>query len=444
MKKTITLMLCIILCFSILSGCAQTSDNIEDITKEYIVKISENDYNSASKYFSDEYREKTSEEKEIDLFNTLVADCGSFLKVSSTQVTDGNENNEKIVSAICAFENANATYEITFNSENKIIKIETKYTIFSDTPQIPYNVNEIEMTVGAGTEWALDGTFAYPNDKEEPFDVVIFVHGSGPSNRDEQVGNQAIFRDLARSLASEGIASLRYDKRTYVYGDKIQETYGENITVQEETIDDVLAAINTIKTQTEFKIDKIYIAGHSMGGMLLGKIAEQTDVPSGYIFLAANARGLEELTLEQYEYLLNLDSEMSKEDKELLDTIKEGAQNIAALTQESNLSAEELLGISKTYWMWFKSYNPVDAAANITKPMLFLQGEKDYQVTMTDFNIYKDKLSQRTDVDFISYSDLNHMFTVSSGEKSTPQDYDAMLTVAPKVSRDIASFISFN
>ena len=65
MKKTITLMLCIILCFSILSGCAQTSDNIEDITKEYIVKISENDYNSASKYFSDEYREKTSEEKEI-------------------------------------------------------------------------------------------------------------------------------------------------------------------------------------------------------------------------------------------------------------------------------------------------------------------------------------------------------------------------------------------
>jgi hypothetical protein len=46
------------------------------------------------------------------------------------------------------------------------------------------------------------------------------VHGSGPNDRDSTVGANKIFRDLAEGLASAGIAVLRYDKRTYRYGDR--------------------------------------------------------------------------------------------------------------------------------------------------------------------------------------------------------------------------------
>lgn len=443
MKKILALTLCAIMCMTLFSACSQKSNSAEDIARDYVTKISEGSYSEAMNYLSDEYKSKTSEEKQKKLFDSLVSECGSFFKVSSTKITD-KDDGSKLVSVMCSFEKTTANYEISFNSDNKITKIETFYTLFTDSPEIPYNVSEAEMKVGAGSEWELDGVFAYPNDKSGPYDVVIFVHGSGPSNRDEQIGNQALFRDLARSLASDGVASLRYAKRTYAYGQKVLDTYGDNLTVQEETIDDVLAAINTVKTQKEFKVGKIYIAGHSMGGMLLGKIAEQTNDVAGYIFLAANARGLEELVVEQYDYLLNLDSKMSSDEKELMDTVREGAQNIASLTEDSTLTAEELLGISKTYWMWFKSYNPVEAAANINKPLLFLQGEKDYQVTMTDFELYKNKLASRSDVTFISYPELNHMFTVSEGEKSVPEDYNALITVAPKVARDIVSFISSN
>ncbi|MDZ7606573.1 MAG: hypothetical protein U5K79_13515 [Cyclobacteriaceae bacterium] len=50
------------------------------------------------------------------------------------------------------------------------------------------------------------------------FPIVLFVHGSGPNDRDETIGPNKPFRDIAYGLAEKGIASLRYDKRTFVYG----------------------------------------------------------------------------------------------------------------------------------------------------------------------------------------------------------------------------------
>lgn len=77
---------------------------------------------------------------------------------------------------------------------------------------------EQEVVVGSG-EWALPGTLSLPNGAG-PFPAVVLVHGSGPADRDETVGPNKPFRDLAWGLASRGVAVLRYDKRTRVHGHK--------------------------------------------------------------------------------------------------------------------------------------------------------------------------------------------------------------------------------
>ena len=105
------------------------------------------------------------------------------------------------------------------------------------------------------------------------------------------------------------------------------------------------------------------------------------------------------------------------------------------------MAPDDLFGASKNYWLDLNQYDPVASAQNINKPMLFLQGEKDYQVTMQDFNMYKQALKDNSNAAFISYPGLNHLFSQSEGEKAVPADYNKPLRLDQNVINDIAKFV---
>jgi dienelactone hydrolase len=93
---------------------------------------------------------------------------------------------------------------------------------------------------------------------------------SGPNDRDETIGPNKPFQDLAWGLASQGIAVLRYDKRTRVY--PAQFVALPNATVKEETIDDALAAVALLRNTPNIDQHRIFVLGHSLGGMLVPRI----------------------------------------------------------------------------------------------------------------------------------------------------------------------------
>ncbi len=82
---------------------------------------------------------------------------------------------------------------------------------------------EEKVTVGVDP-WTLPGTLTLPKTGTAPYPAVILVHGSGPNDRDETIGANKPFREIAEGLAAQGIAVLRYDKRTRVYGAKMADT----------------------------------------------------------------------------------------------------------------------------------------------------------------------------------------------------------------------------
>src|SRR5690606_33004513 len=135
----------------------------------------------------------------------------------------------------------------------------------------PARFSEREATVGSGT-WALPGTLTLPK-KEGKFPAVILVHGSGPNDRDETLGPNKPFRDLAHGLATRGIAVLRYDKRTLVHPKALASEVGAALTLREETIDDALAAAALLRTIPEVDASKIFVVGHSLGGTAIPRIA---------------------------------------------------------------------------------------------------------------------------------------------------------------------------
>ncbi len=283
--------------------------------------------------------------------------------------------------------------------------------------------------------FALKGIFTYPKNQKD-FPVVVFVHGSGPSDRDESIGigPNKVFRDLALGLVANGIASVRYDKRTKVYPTKMNL---KTLTVREETIDDALSAITLAKSLPNISPEKIFLLGHSLGGMLAPRIAQEKTGLAGILMLAAPARPFEDLVYEQVVYSLKLDGSLSKQDSISMKMYENLFQKVKVQTV-----TEPVLGLPPSYWNDLNQNPQLETAQKLTLPILILQGESDFQVSMNDFNLWQKALKDRQNARFQSYPTLNHLFMKSTSElgKAWTQEYEISQNVSEKVILDIVKF----
>jgi uncharacterized protein len=300
----------------------------------------------------------------------------------------------------------------------------------------PDSYHEREVTVGSG-DWAVPGTLTQPVGPG-PFPAVVLVHGSGPNDRDETVASNKPFRDLALGLASRGIAVLRYEKRTRKYSGKIASVAG--FTVQQETVEDALIALALLRGSAGIDPRRVFILGHSLGGMLLPRIGQSQPALAGLIVMAGAARPMEDLILEQVTYLAGLDGVVTDAEKKQIEGLRAEVAKVKALKPGATAAADTVLGAPASYWLDLQGYNPVLGSKFLPQPMLILQGERDYQVTMTDFAAWKKGLASKPNVTFKSYPKLDHLFLAGEG-KSSPAEYEKPGHVDPAVVNDIAAWI---
>lgn len=281
----------------------------------------------------------------------------------------------------------------------------------------------------------LPGTLTMP-EGEGPFPAVVLIHGSGPNDRDESIGTLKPFRDIAESLANQGIAVYRFDKRTLVYG---KEMSGDRtITLREESVLDAARAVQLLAKQEQIDPERIFVLGHSLGGTAIPAIdLELKNSPvraRGYILMAPGARRLDVMIRDQYDFLAGLMPEVESERKAVLAELEKLEK------PETLQEGDFIAGAYAAYWKWLIEYNAVGMAADITAPCLLLQGEEDYQVSMEDFRLFRDALEEKDNWTFRTYPELVHTFT--EGKKSEgPAAYTRNGRVSEKVTADIAEFI---
>ena len=252
---------------------------------------------------------------------------------------------------------------------------------------------------------------------------------------DETLYDNKPFQDIAWGLAKKGIASYRYDKRTYTY----PESFTLQDTVEQEVIEDAIAAVKQGKLQSQINTKQIYILGHSLSGYLIPRIASQTKDCAGYIMMAAPARPLDELFLEQITYLASLDGTITDKEQKVIDQYKQDQKDLANI---DNLSDAKMFfgGMSKAYMKDLLSYDAVKQAAAIETPVLCAQGLRDYQVTEADYSIWKKAFENKKNWSFTSYPKATHLMIDGEG-KPTSEEYKTKGHVNQKFIDDIASFI---
>ncbi|MEM7054262.1 MAG: alpha/beta fold hydrolase [Pseudomonadota bacterium] len=282
----------------------------------------------------------------------------------------------------------------------------------------------------------LPGVLTLPN-AAGPFPLVILVHGSGPGDRDQTLGPNKPFRDLAHGLAEQGVASLRYDKRALVQPEAFNGAY----TVELEVLADVRAAVDQVQAMDSIHADQVYLAGLSLGGLLAPRIGQQRADLAGLILLAAPARNLEVMVPQQLRYLFGLDGEIDQTEATQLAVIDAQAALVADYADPES-AQPGLIGMPQSYLLDLRDYDPVAVAEMLNMPILILQGGRDYQVTVEDdFIRWQQAFADSERVELKQYSNLNHIFIAGEG-MATPSEYmNTASVVEPQVIDDIAAWI---
>ncbi len=267
---------------------------------------------------------------------------------------------------------------------------------------IPANFRERNVTVVSGS-FNLPGVLTVPVTAcRHP--AVVLVQGSGPSDRDESAFAYKPFRDLAEGLASRGIVVLRYDKRTFAYQPPPSL---QGFTAEAETVDDALSALGLLRNQPEVDANRVFLLGHSFGGYLAPRIAQKDGRLAGIVIMSGNSRPLEDVLLEQNQY--------AGANAQQLQDIEHQVASVKAVEPGDTNS---YFGLPASYWLDLKGYDPVAQARALRCRLLVLQGGRDFQLSLEDYNRWKSGLASDRNATVLFYPALNHFLVPGTGNGS--------------------------
>lgn len=293
---------------------------------------------------------------------------------------------------------------------------------------------ELDVEFNSG-EIKLSGTLTLPQPLERPAPVVLFIHGAGPTDRNESP--LRLFNTLARQLAPRGIASLRYDKRGVgqSQGDFSKASFTD-------LVNDAKAAVQFLRTLKEVDVSKIFPVGHSEGGYIVSVLAADGFASGGIVSLAGPVHSFDYILLWQNEAILRATGASEAAIQQQLDfvrafinfvkqsqgewdnyTLEQVQQLIPGLTAQAFASLRQSGAL--TWWREHFTRNPAETLKKVKVPVLVIQGNKDLQVPWEEALLWVQELhkANNADVQVHLLADLNHILRRDLNEPDLPSRY---------------------
>ena len=307
-------------------------------------------------------------------------------------------------------------------------------------------MTEEKIVIGEGTEFPLNGILTLPKNLEKPVPAVVFVHGSGSSNLDEKVMKLTPFKDLAEGLGKLGIASVRYDKRSFAHGRKMLKA--GDLTVKEEVIEDAVLASKLLKNDPRIDSEKVFIIGHSMGAMLAPRIDAEGGNFKGLVLLAGTLDTLDGVLFRQIDEMKNGKSKIlswvaSAQEKKF----RKSFEGLYEISDEEAKKRKYMGGVNLYYFKEMGEHRAADYLEKTEKPVLIMQGTKDLQVSVEkDFCGYKRAFGDRDNFSFRLYEGLNHCFVPALYDdiSKATKEFSVERHIGENVISDIAGWILKN
>jgi len=304
---------------------------------------------------------------------------------------------------------------------------------------VPTSFDEVELNLG-DRPLVVGATLSLPKGAQGRVPAVVLLSGGGAFDRDMTMGNNRIGKDLAWGLASRGIAVLRFDRAAHTHPTVVARN--PDRTPTDDYVPFGAAAFDALRVHPAIDPARIVLVGHSMGGSFAPRIAAARRDVSGLVLLAAEAQPMNQAAVRVMKYLAALDP-ASPTLRDAAAAMEELAANVDSPQLSRRTDPRTLpFGYSGAYWLDVRGYDPIRTATDVAKPMLILQGGRDYQVTVDDdLALWRAAFEGRDDVTIRVYDNDDHLFFSGTGP-STPALYEPRQHVDEAVVADIAHWIT--
>lgn len=304
-----------------------------------------------------------------------------------------------------------------------------------------------------GANVSLAGTLLLPkleSGKRAP--AVLIIPGSRQSQRDGLAfgaAKQPIYRDLAEHLSSRGYVTLRYDKRCVGASQCVKPASFNDY------VDDAQGGIDYLRKHPQVDAGRVFIFGHSEGGLIAATIGATTDERlAGVILAATPGRTLTKLLREQIQ---NRMAEAGKPEKDIADFLVKYDRVLrglmAGLTDFSSAKLNEkdpydamLVDLinEREIVVPLLINDPLQVVHNIKFPVLALQGKKDVQVSVKDAQFMEEamKRMQHPDATVVVLDDVDHLLKTNKGAAGLASYADASRPLDAKLLAVLTDWMS--
>lgn len=297
----------------------------------------------------------------------------------------------------------------------------------SNKENLSFSETEISLNTKTAT---LYGSLKLPKDSG-PFPVVLIIAGSGPTDRN---GNNTMglstdtYKMISDSLAKQGIALIRYDKRGI--GKSYYSGFNESDLTFEDYIMDAKGWIELLRYDNRFK--EIFVLGHSEGA-LIGSIAAEQARINGFISVAGTAHRVDSLILQQ---LSDQPEYIKIEARAILDSLIQGYP-VRTVSQE--LYSLFRPSIQSYMISWLK-YSPCAEISQVSSPLIILHGKTDLQV---GFSEAQRLASCNPMAEIALIENMNHILKISGADyqENMATYSNAKLPLSIKFCESLTEFI---
>lgn len=375
---------------------------LEKKTSGYASQFIKGNFGDFYKDCTAKLQQSITEDELVKGWNAVIQSSGAPWKTLSTIYARQNGADVVADTIECTLFNVKVT--ITYDSDGNPTNIWTNLA-----PKGPPDTQSTdqwkEVSVKVG-EYQLPGMLTLPKGVQKP-PVVILIQGSGSSDMNESLGTapNRPFEDIAHGLAAQGVASLRYNKRTYQYPTVNPKT----VTIQYEMLDDAAAAVKLLSSDSRVDANHIYLLGHSLGGMMAPEIAAENPQIKGFVSLAGSLRTLQDLSLDQNKAAIAAEASLTEQQKNAM--LGQVEAELAKTKTLDDGGTGYIMNVPTNYWKSLNAIHSADIIKKLNVPMLILQGGADFQVYPDkDYPLWQTALSGRSNVTFKLYDGLSHLF----------------------------------
>lgn len=372
-------------------------------------------------------------------WNSLIENYDTIQFINETIITQ--KDSFKITETKIDFVKKSFLFKLTINNKGEIsgmyfLNTKLKYT----PPDYINTLNFIETKIAVPAENIIsEGVLSLPK-AQQNVPLVIIVGGSGGTDKDGTLGPNKPYKDIAWALAAKGIAVYRYDKRTANPANLKGIKNLNDFLLYEEYVEDLKNIVAYFSEDKRINPKQIFIAGHSQGGFMLPYFTKACPKIKGVISLAGNYSNVVDLMAYQFKYLKQFLPDSAS--KQAYDVMIKKAEYMKLNISSTQINKDSMIpGLTMAYVKDMMTNGPEKLHVVLhKKPALFIQGERDYQVPMSEFELWKKAMQKSCCSTFISYPKLNHLLMEGEGI-SKPTEYNKPNNVPEYVVDEIATWV---